>query len=297
MAKGHDKRSSGPSDSVADGVSETESNNGSVDVSKEDTCLRDVNEANQHPAGKSDSFPVGFTDFFRERAPAMEDGGCQYLKPHEFAILEVEEEDIDRVADLWGHCLLGCFAGRFPGLKAIRNLMETWKTECDILPHMSGWVIFMFQSKMEKKRILEGGPYFIFRRTLFLRSVPENFCFQEEDYSDVPTWVQLHNLPLQCWNTISKIPSKLAKPLCVDNVTLERKRIYYARVLVEIDTSIKPIEEFEVKLPFGLVYKQYVHFENLPKFCNHCYFIGHHKENCKFLVPPMLLQRRREKRM
>lgn len=110
-----------------------------------------------------------------------------------------------------------------------------------------------------------------------LRSLPENFCFQDEDYNIVPTWVQLHNLPLQCWNTraISIIASKLGKPFCVDKITLKRKRISYARVLIEIDTSVNLIEVFEVKFLFGLAYSHYVHYENLPKFCNHCYMFGH----------------------
>lgn len=95
--------------------------------------------------------------------------------------------------------------------------------------------------------------------------------------------MQFHNLPLQCWNVraIRKIASKLGKPICVDNFTLERKRISYARVLIEIDTSISPLEVFEVKLPSGITYSQYVHYENLPKFCNHCFMFGHIREKCR----------------
>lgn len=239
------------------------------------------------PASGDNSFPTGFADFFRNKAPAKEEGSCHYVKLPETEILEVEEEDVDPVEELWGHCLLGCFAGRFPGLKAIRNMVDSWKTDCEILPHQSGWVVFKFQNKVDQERILAGGPYFIFRITLLLRSIPENFSFQYEDYSVVPTWVQLHNLPLQCWNTrvISQIASKLGKPLCVDNITLERRRISYARVLIEIDALVKPIEEFEVKLPSGVIYKQYVHYKNIPKFCKHCYIFGHLRENCRFLAP------------
>lgn len=149
-------------------------------------------------------------------------------------ILEIEESDIDKAEDLWGYCFLGCFAGRFPGIKAIRNLVDTRETNCEDLPHQSGWVLFRFSDKHELDRILAGGPYFIYGRTLLLHSLLEYLCFQEEDYSIVPTWVQLHNLPLQCWNTraISRIASRLGKPLCVDQITLERKRISYARVLI-----------------------------------------------------------------
>lgn len=94
-------------------------------------------------------------------------------------------------------------------------------------------------------------------------------------------------LPLQCWNTraISKIASKIGKPICINNVTKERKRISYARVLVEIDTSVAPIEVFDVKLPSRITYAQYVFYENLPKFCNYCFMFGHLRDNCRNLHP------------
>lgn len=234
------------------------------------------------------TFPINFVDLFKEKSAPTGDGSCHFLKPSDAEILEVDEADVDKVEDLWGFCLLGCFASRFPGLKAVRNMVVTWKVDCEILPHQSGWVIFRFSNKDDLEKILAEDPYFIYGRTLLLRSLPENFCFQEEDYSIVPTWVQLHNLPLQCWNTraISRIASKLGKPLCVDNMMLERKRISFARVPIEMDTSVKPLEQFDVKFPSGVIYTQYVHYENMPKFCNHCYLFGHLRENYRYINTP-----------
>lgn len=251
-----------------------------------DTCPLDQHEKDE--TQQRGPLPVMFADLFKNQNSSHCDGSCKYFKPKDDAILEIEEDDIDRLEVLWGHCLLGCFAGRFPGLKAVRNLVDKWKTDCEILPHQSGWILFKFHNKTELEKILVGGPYFVYGRTLLLRSIPENFCFQEEDYSIVPTWVQLHNLPLQCWNTraISRIASKLGKPICVDNITLERKRISYARVLIEMDTSVNPIEDFEVKLPSGIVYTQYIHYENFPKFCNYCFMFGHLRDNCRHLKMP-----------
>lgn len=100
------------------------------------------------------------------------------------------------------------------------------------------------------------------------------------------TGVQLYSLPLQCWNTqaISRIASKLGKPLCLDKNTHERKRISYAHILIEIDTSVIHVDSFEVRLPSSTQYTQYVTYAHLPKFCVHCYLFGHHKDKCKYLV-------------
>lgn len=153
-----------------------------------------------------------------------------------------------------------------------------------VLSHFNGWVIFQLENNSDMDKVLAGGPYFIYERSLLLRTIPENFCFQDEDFKVVPVWVQLQSLPLQCWNprAISRIASRIGKPICLDEITHERKRISYARVLVEIDTSKKPVDDFEVKLPSGLTYTQYVVYENLPKYCSHCCYFGHYHENCKF---------------
>lgn len=201
--------------------------------------------------------------------------------------MAIPNTKISNVHDLWGFCLVGCFAGRFPGLKAIQNLVDSWKVKCSVLPHYSGWVIFQFENEQEMDRVLLEGPYFVFGRSLLLRSMPENFCFEDEDFSIVPVWIQLHNLPLQCWTNkaISRLASRVGNPICTDKITHERKRVSYARVLVEMNTATSPIEEFEVRLPSGTIYTQYIVYENLPKYCEWCCKFGHYSENCKYQSP------------
>lgn len=193
----------------------------------EDETLKDQNRPTS-PNFKT-PFPKGFADLFKDAKKPTAEGICSYIKPNQNDILLVEAEDIDLVKDLWGYCLLGCFPGRFLRLKAIRTMVDNWKVACNVLPHFNGLVIFQFEKHEDLEQVLSTGPYFIYGRTLLLRTIPENFCFQDDDYGVVPVWVQLHSLPLQCWNTraINRIASKLGKPLCHDNITLECKRITY----------------------------------------------------------------------
>lgn len=53
------------------------------------------------------------------------DGTCKYIKLADFDILELDPLNVDKVNDLWGFCLLGCFAGKFLGLKVVHNLAGT----------------------------------------------------------------------------------------------------------------------------------------------------------------------------
>lgn len=173
-----DPGSNGENDSTSD-----ESSDGSKKSSPAkciDTCPN-VQLQRESPINER-TIPVKFADLFKNQNPGLNEGSCHYVKPNVDSILVVEEEDIDKIEDFWGQCLLGCFAGRFPGLKAVRSLVDKWMTDCEILPHQSRWVIFKFQNRNELEKVLAGGPYFIYGRTLLLHSIPENFCFQEEEY-------------------------------------------------------------------------------------------------------------------
>lgn len=56
---------------------------------------------------------------------------------------------------------------------------------------MRRWVIFKFENKEDKERILFGGPYFMFG-ILLLKHVALLFA---KDGWHVPTWVQIYGFP------------------------------------------------------------------------------------------------------
>ena len=154
-------------------------------------------------------------------------------------LVKLEEDDVDVVEEAWGYCLVGLFAGRFPGMAAVRKLREGWKVECTLWRHRSGWFVFKFQSEEDRRAVLNGGPYFVYGTNLILKILPRCFRFEGEDVSSVPIWIQLPGLPLDCWNarSLGKIVSKVGKPITTDRLTLTKERLSFARVLVEVDAS------------------------------------------------------------
>lgn len=102
-------------------------------------------------------FPKGFADLFKKAQHATKDTLCSYYEPKNPDILDVEQVEVDPIQDLWGFCLLGCFAGRFPGLKAVNNMANNLKVPCTVLPHFNGWVIFQFENKEHMEKVLAGG--------------------------------------------------------------------------------------------------------------------------------------------
>jgi len=198
-------------------------------------------------------------------------------------LIMIEEEDVDTVEEVWGYCLVGQFAGKFPGLVAVRNIREGWKVKCTYWIHRSRWIVFKFQSEEDRLTVLNGGPYFAYGVNLMLKIMPRCFRFGGEDFATLPVWVQLPDLPLDCWNerALSKIVSKVGKPITTDKMTRTKERLSFARVLVEVDASKDLVRGVDLRLPTGEVYRQLVVFEFIPKFCKKCKTFGHVEGDCK----------------
>ena len=131
-------------------------------------------------------------------------------------------------------------------------------------------------------KVLNGSPYFVYGSNLMLKILPRCFRFGSDVMTTVPTWIQLPDLPLDCWNdrALSKIVSKVGIPISTDQLTRTIDRISFARVLVEVDVSKDLVTSVEVKLPTGVVYDQLVVFESPPKYCKKCKTFSHGDAGC-----------------
>ncbi|KAK4422083.1 hypothetical protein Salat_2159300 [Sesamum alatum] len=193
--------------------------------------------------------------------------------------LKLESNDLIDVKVKLGFCLVGYIAGKFPGFKAIPALAQTWGASFQ--QYESGWLIFRFARVEDHLRILAVGPYFVYRRPLLLKNMPDCFEFKEDDISLTLVWAILPSLPLECWypNALGKIGSRLGTPIATDTLTRKMERVSYARILVEVDASKLLVDNVEFILPNSVTRKQPVVYEFTPKFCLDCSRYGHLKDS------------------
>lgn len=197
-------------------------------------------------------------------------------------VVEIPAHDLDKVENAWGFCLIGYFPARFPGKAvAVQQLCNSWNVSCSYEVHSSGWLIFRFKNEKDRNGVLIAGPYFVFRRPLLLKNMPEFFKFDRPEIKLVPVWIKLPCLPLECWNAtcLSMIVSKVGKLLYMDKKTQTKKRISHARVLVEVDASKELVRNVTIRLPDG-EFDQRVIFEYEPMYCDRCTMLGHNAESC-----------------
>ena len=197
--------------------------------------------------------------------------------------IKLTEADVSK--DEWENCLVGYFGGKFPGKNALQQLVNSWKQKVSLHFHSNGWIIFKFENSEGRDNTLQGGPYMVFGRPLLLKILPEYFTFSYEDLSCFPIWVQLKSLPVEAWNSyaLSKLCSRIGKPVYTDKLTVYKDRVTFARVLIEVDVA-KPITRvLEVIMPNGDTVHQAVFYENLPLYCTHCKTVNHSTNGCRVL--------------
>lgn len=222
-----------------------------------------------------------FADLFRDNRKPNDKCALVHT-PLEGNELSLSFDEIDSVDDAIGCCLVGCMVGRKLNGYIVRELIKKWGKKVTFKIHESGWITFIFENEDDRQLVMSGGPYLIYGRYLYLKLMPRCFLFRVEDMLSLPTWVQIHGLPLDCWTTtaLSKVASVVGKPLHTDQITQTRGKLGFARVLVEVDATIPKIYEYPINLPTGdRTTLRYV-YETDPKFCTNCNVLGHSWDNC-----------------
>ena len=150
---------------------------------------------------------------------------------------------------------MGYFGGRFPGKVALNQIVSAWKAPVKIHHHNSGWIMFQFETSKSQMKVLENSPYIVYGKPLLLKTMPQDFRFQNEGISFFPIWVQIRNLPMEYWNSriLGKICTRIGKPIHMDKLTTYKERVSFARYLVEINMANDLPQTLMLKLPDGEV--------------------------------------------
>ncbi|XP_074288545.1 uncharacterized protein LOC141613701 [Silene latifolia] len=102
-----------------------------------------------------------------------------------------------------------------------------------------GWFSFRFTSAEDMDEVLKGGPWSLGSNSLVLKKWSPNFSMEMDKLSVVPIWILFPELDPVPWSDVvlSKIASKVGKPLYADMTTTCKARLSFARVLVEADLA------------------------------------------------------------
>ncbi|PKU68571.1 hypothetical protein MA16_Dca020839 [Dendrobium catenatum] len=198
--------------------------------------------------------------------------------------LDFNEAHVQVAKEEWGLSLIGYSIGRRPFYESLLSaIRKVWKLKgtMKLLSLSDGFFMLKFSSHEDYDMALAGGVWFFLGKPFVLQKWVPNFKPVREEFTSVPIWFKILDLPLPCWTPegISRIASKVGIPLAVDDLTAEKSRLTYARVCVQVSKDCVYPEIIPITIlgePFSLK----IQYEWKPEPCVHCGSIVHIPDFC-----------------
>ncbi|CAK8530500.1 unnamed protein product [Lathyrus sativus] len=192
----------------------------------------------------------------------------------------IEDEDIISEVKFWESSLILYTMGVDLSMNAVKNFMtKNWNFVQlpDMYYNDEGYFILRFKSFKDRDEVLLRGPYMIRNIPLLIREWRPGFKVKDEILRTLPIWVKLPQLPIILWGdtSLNKIGSALGNPIMTDECTVNRLRVSYARILVEMDITKELPQTITIGDNEGEKIQQPIEYEWKPLFCSKCQKVGH----------------------
>lgn len=136
---------------------------------------------------------------------------------------------------------------------------------------------------MEKRdQILASNPPFFDNKPVILKKWDANLDITRDEVRTIITWVKL-KLDFKYWgeSCIFKIAGQLGKPIKLDQAIVERERLQFARLMVEVKVDQMFHDEIEFINEHDVTINVPAEYEWKPIFCFECKGMGHKDQVCK----------------
>ncbi|GAB2275878.1 hypothetical protein Dimus_010622 [Dionaea muscipula] len=166
--------------------------------------------------------------------------------------------DSDWAGMEWEPCLVGHFLQSGVLFIVVRPwLMHLWRAKglVEVQSLDVGFFIFRFSSLEGRDKILDGGPWFVGGKPLYLRRWEQMMSLTREMMSRVPVWANFYNVPQYFWDPagLNRIASAVGHPLYMDQFKASRSRLSFAWVCAEKDAARPCRRELESAMGVGPV--------------------------------------------
>ncbi|XP_074305887.1 uncharacterized protein LOC141641109 [Silene latifolia] len=125
--------------------------------------------------------------------------------------------------------------------------------------------------------VLKKGPWTLGPNSLVLKQWTPYFSTIMECVTTVPIWILFPHLDPYMWidSILSKMSSKIGKPLFADLNTTCKAKLSFARVMIEVDVSKDLPDSITINAPYIGHSHQRIIYEWLPYYCHTCKKLGH----------------------
>ena len=107
--------------------------------------------------------------------------------------------------------------------------------------------------------------------------------YEKESLSTIPIWVRFPKLNVKYWGkkSLTKLVGMPGPVLKVDGATSNKERMFYARVLVDLNITKGFHDSIYYENEHGELVSEPVTYDWKPSWCSKCNQIGHQTDLCK----------------
>lgn len=169
------------------------------------------------------------------------------------ANVKITMEDIKEEIEYWQTAVVCFVLGSNPPLTVVEGYFNRiWKDlGIDKVAQINKRVFMVrFHSNERRTKAIEGGVQIFDRKPVIIKPWKPGMEIMNVIVEQVPIWIRLVGLDLKYWGqaALAKIAGLVGKPVKADTTTTRKKKLMYARVMVEV--------------PFNKAYPDSVMFEN-----------------------------------
>lgn len=157
-------------------------------------------------------------------------------------IPQLQQVEVDKCIEKWENAVVMFVLGETSTIAYVMRFMaKEWNHVATpkVFLHDDGYFFLNFNTVDDRNEILFAGPQFFFGNHAIIKRWSAHFSFHDEVLKVIPLWVRFPNLPLNCWgeDSLSRMSSVMGVPLFADECTTQQMRIFFARVLIEVDIT------------------------------------------------------------
>lgn len=192
----------------------------------------------------------------------------------------VPEERIE----VWSEYLVGFFLDKLLSYSTVvAKLNSTWRLKGSVKVRSDG-VLFLFEFTCaeDKNKILEADSIIMNGKLFIIKKYDPTISNVSGNIKKVPVWVKFYNIPTFAWSKygINWISSMIGRLMCLDEMMESKRRIRYAKCLIEIQPDQELHDDFLVETVEGGVQRVYVEYQWKTAICCKCNSFGQLEDSC-----------------
>ncbi|XP_074315744.1 uncharacterized protein LOC141651956 [Silene latifolia] len=204
-------------------------------------------------------------------------------------LLKFTQDDIKSEVEFWNQSVYCYILGTNPPMEVVEDYVyQAWSEfGIDRVSFMENDVFLVrFTKPAGMSSLLNAGYYFFDNKPIVIKPWSVDVDLVKEKIDMVPVWVRLTGIPLKFWgDCLLPIAGLVGNFVRKDIATAEKKRLSYARVLVELKMDQHLPDKVQFLDETGNVVVVQVTYEWRPVSCEGCKGFGHDKQQCRKAKP------------